>query len=182
MEELKLILPTEEYLDQVWDYREEFLTAGSSMDGSGALRRSGTAEEWLVKVRLQADPATVPEGRVQATQFLTVRALDNRLVGMLQVRHTLDNYLRKFAGHIGYSIRPSERKKGYATEQLRQALVWCREELGLSRVLITCFDTNEASRRTILGAGGVYEGADYEPDEKEMIERYWIDLGGKSHE
>ncbi len=182
MDELKLILPTEDYLDQVWDYRRECLEAGSSMDGCGALRRSETAEEWLVKVRLQADPATVPEGRVQATQFLTVRASDNRLVGMLQVRHTLDDYLRKFAGHIGYSIRPSERRKGCATEQLRQALIYCKEELGLPRVLITCLDDNEASRRTILSQGGVYDGTVYEPEDQEMLERYWINLEEKGHE
>ncbi len=182
MEELKLIIPTEEDLDQVWDYRRECLEVGSSLDGCGPLRRPASAEEWLVKVRLQADPATVPEGRVQATQFLAVRVSDGRLVGMLQVRHALDDYLRKFAGHIGYSIRPSERKKGYAKEQLRQALIYCREKLGLSRVLITCYDTNEASRRTILSQGGVYDGTVYEPDEDKNLERYWIKLGGKNHE
>ncbi len=182
MEELKLILPTEEYLGQVWDYRRECLEAGSSMDGCGPLRRSETAEEWLAGVRAYMDPTTMPADKVQATQFLTVRVSDGRLVGMLQVRHTLNDYLRKFAGHIGYSVRPSERRKGYATEQLRQALIWCREELGLSRALITCYDTNEASRRTILSQGGVYDGTVYEPDRDKNLERYWIDLEEKDHE
>lgn len=182
MDELKLIIPTEEYLDQVWDYRRECLEAGSSLDGCGPLRRPASAEEWLVKVRLQADPATVPEGRVQATQFLAVRISDGRLVGMLQARHTLDDYLRKFAGHIGYSVRPSERRKGYAKEQLRQALAYCKETLGLPRVLITCLDNNEASRRTILSAGGVFDGTAYEPNDQEILERYWINLGEKDHE
>lgn len=182
MEELKLVIPTEEYLPQVWDYRRECLEAGSSMDGCGSLRRCETAEDWLAEVHRQTDPATVPEGRVQATQFLTVRVSDGRLVGMLQVRHTLNDYLRQFAGHIGYSVRPSERRKGYAKEQLRQTLVWCREKLGLPRVLITCLDNNEASRRTIQSQGGVYDGTVYEPEDKEMLERYWIDLGGSGHE
>ncbi len=176
MEPLKLILPTGNYLDQVWDYRRECLDADSSMDGCGPLRRSETAEDWLAGVRAYMDPATVPEGKVQATQFLTVRVLDGRLVGMLQARHTLNDYLRQFAGHIGYSVRPSERRKGYATEQLRQALIYCKEELGLSRVLITCYDTNEPSRRTILGAGGVFDGTAYEPDRDKTLERYWITL------
>ncbi len=182
MEELKLIIPTEEYLGQVWEYRRECLEAGSSMDGCGGLRRRESGEAWLAQIRLFADPATVPPGRIQATQLLAVRVSDNRLVGMLNVRHELDDYLLQFAGHIGYSVRPSERRKGYATEQLRQALIWCKEELGLSKVLITCNDTNEPSRRTILTNGGVFDGTSYEPDEKETVERYWIDLGGSGHE
>jgi len=182
MEELKLILPTEEYLGQVWDYRRECQEADSSMDGCGPLRRSETAEEWLAGVRAYMDPATVPEGKVQATQFLTVRVSDGKLVGMLQVRHTLNDYLRQFAGHIGYSVRPSERRKGYAKEQLRQTLIWCKEKLGLDRVLITCYDTNEASRRTILSAGGVFDGTAYEAERDKTLERYWIDLGGSGCE
>ena len=112
----------------------------------------------------------------RSTQFLTVREADNKLVGMLQVRHTLNDYLRQFGGHIGYSVRPSERRKGYATEQLRQGLLWCREELGLDKVMITCYDTNEPSRRTILKAGGIYEGTAPEPDTGRKLERYWVAL------
>ncbi len=176
MEPINLILPTEDYLDQVWAYRHECLDADSAMDGCGPLRFSESAEQWLAGVRSYMDPATVPEGKVQATQFLTVREADNRLVGMIQVRHTLNDYLRNFAGHIGYSVRPSERRKGYATEQLRLTLPFCRETLGLEQVLITCYTSNEGSRRTILSAGGVYESTVHEPDRNVDLERYWITL------
>ena len=176
MDAIKLILPSEEYLDQVWAYRRECREADSSMDGCGTLTWVDTPEQWLADVRAYLDPTTVPEGKVQATQFLTVRESDGRLVGMIQVRHRLNEYLEQFGGHIGYSVRPSERRKGYAKEQLRLALTFCKETLGLDRVLITCKTTNEGSRRTILSVGGVYENTVHEPDRGVDLQRYWVAL------
>ena len=176
MEKLKLIQPTPEYLPQVWAYRQECLDVGSSMNGCGPMKKKQTAEEWLKETELYTDPATLPEGKVLATQFITVRESDNKLVGMIQVRHYFNEYLEKYAGHIGYSVRPSERRKGYATQQLRQALVWCKEELGLEKVLITCLTGNEGSRKTILKCGGVYDGTVHEPEGNKDLERYWISL------
>ena len=176
MGELRLVLPTLEYGEQVMAFKQECLDIGSSMDGCGPLRRSNTAAEWLEDALSDTDPATLREGRVLATNFITVRQSDNTLVGMLQVRHYLNDYLKQFGGHSGYSIRPSERRKGYAKEQLRQALVWCKEELKLDKVLITCLTDNEASRRTILGAGGVYDGTVHEEEQNIDLERYWITL------
>ncbi len=172
---LKLVLPTLAYLDQIAGYRREFLEMGGSMDGAGPLRKMADPADWLESVERHAHRETVPEGRVQSTQFLAVREADDRLVGMIQVRHYFNAYLEKYAGHIGYSVRPSERRKGYAKEMLRQCLPYCRE-IGLMRVMIACNDNNEASRRTILANGGVYEKTVYEPDEKVNLEQYWITL------
>ena len=87
----------------------------------------------------------------------------------------LNQMLAAYGGHIGYSVRPSERRKGYAARMLREVLPFCRQ-LGLSRVLITCTPDNEASRRVILSAGGVYESTVFEADRNRELERYWIDL------
>ena len=164
MDTIKLVLPAEGFLGQAWDYRRECEAADSDMDGCGPIDTSESARQWLADTRAYADPATVPEGKVQATQFLAVRASDGRLVGMIQIRHYFNEYLEKYAGHIGYSVRPSERRKGYAKEMLRLALPYCKS-IGLDRVLIACEPGNPASRRTILANGGVYECTVHEPGE-----------------
>ncbi|MBQ7670583.1 MAG: GNAT family N-acetyltransferase [Clostridia bacterium] len=173
--ELMLIEPTEEYLNEVASYKREFLDAGDSMDGAGPLRRSETPEEWLRLVRSFKDPETVPEKWVASTQFICVRESDRRIVGMIQVRHTLNDFLRRVAGHIGYSVRPSERGRGYAKWMLKNVLPYCRS-IGLDRVMVSCGTENEASRRTILANGGVFDGTALDERENMTVERYWIDL------
>ena len=173
--DLMFTQPSMAYADEVRAYRQEFLDAGDSMDGTGPLRRNPDPAAWLRAVEAYLDPATVPPGLVQATQFICVRQSDGRVLGMLQVRHTLNDYLKNYAGHIGYSVRPSERRKGYAKWMLRQGLAFCRS-IGLSRVMISCEPENEGSRRTILSCGGVYDSTVHEPEEDIDLERYWIDL------
>jgi len=175
MDSLRLLQPAASYARQVSEYRQEFLDAGDSMDGTGPLRRFADPLEWMAEVERYRRRETVPEGLVEATQFLCVREADDRLVGMIQIRHRFNEYLEKYAGHVGYSVRPSERRKGYAGRMLGLALPCCRA-LGLKRVLISCHDFNEASRRTILANGGVYESTVQLPDGGGMLERYWIEL------
>jgi len=175
METWRLVRPTEAHLNEVRAYREAFLAAGDSMDGTGPLRRCEDPMEWLRRIRSYEDPATVPEGLVLATQYLCIREEDGAVLGMLQLRHYLNEYLEKYAGHIGYSVRPDARRKGVAKWMLREVLPICRT-LGLEKVMIACVTDNEASRRTILANGGVYDRTVYEPDDKEWLEQYWITL------
>ena len=165
--------PTKEYSEQIQAYRKEFLDSGDSMDGTGGLRNFDDPQDWINYLNKHKDPQMIPEGRVPSTQFIFVREEDQKIVGMIDIRHFLNDYLEKFGGHIGYSVAPSERRKGYATQMLRAALPAC-QELGISKVLITCIKENEGSRRTILKNGGVYESTVYEPDENVFLERYWI--------
>lgn len=175
MEDFPLVRPTSIYADQISEFRQEFLDAGSSMDGTGPLRRMDNPEEYIKACKDCEDPATVPSRFVPATQFFFIRKRDNRLVGMIQVRHCFNDYLETFGGHIGYSVRPSERQKGYAKEMLKTTLPYC-QKIGLEKVLITCIDGNTGSEKTILANGGVYESTVYEPAEKVNLKRFWITL------
>lgn len=175
MEEMILIKPTLEYSAQIFDYRQEFLDAGDSMDGCGPLRRCENPKEYLEICKQYENPNTIPENLVVSTQFLFVRKCDNKIVGMLQVRHYFNEYLEKYAGHIGYSVRPSERQKGYAKQMLKAALPFCKE-IGIDNILISCIEGNVASEKTIIANGGVYESTVFEPNHDANLKRFWIKI------
>ena len=172
---MMLIEPTLEYGEQIRAYRQEFVDSGDSMDGTGGLIKFDDPQEWIDFLAKHKNPETLPEGRVPATQLIFVREEDRKIIGMIDIRHYLSEYLEKYGGHIGYSVAPSERLKGYATQMLKATLPVCKK-LGIDKVLITCIKGNEGSKRTILNNGGVYETTVYEPDEKVKLEKYWITL------
>ena len=143
-----LVEPSEIYAEQIREYRQDFLDTNCSMDGCGPLRKCEDPFTYISECEKCTAQDTLPEGLVIATQFFYVRKADNRLVGMIQVRHYFNDYLSKFGGHIGYSIRPSERKKGYATLQLKLVLDKLKE-LNINQALITCRENNIASKKTM---------------------------------
>ncbi len=171
---LKLVFPDTRYKEEIKSYRDEFLTHGEHMHGGVGLHDSETIEHWLLACSENQDERTVHKGRVPNTVFL---ALDEneRLVGMINIRHRLNDYYEKYGGHIGYGVRPSERGKGYAKQMLAFALVEA-SKLGLEKVLITCSTHNVASAKTIRHNGGIFESEVFDPHDQTMTERYWIAL------
>ena len=173
-ERLALVPPDESWAAAVWDYRAEFEEVGEVLVGNADWGEAADLTGWLAGLGADSRPDTVRPGRVSADTFLAVRRSDRRLVGMVNIRHALNDYLFRFGGHIGYSVRPTERRKGYAKEMLRLALNKCKG-LKLDRVLVTCDSKNEASVRTIRANGGALENR--VPEEDGFTDRYWIEVG-----
>lgn len=117
---------------------------------------------------------TEQDGRVPDSVFFLFDEERNRLLGAVNIRHYLNDYLFREGGHIGDGIRPSERRKGYATEMIRLALIECRK-LGIDRVLMTCDKENIGSAKSIVRNGGVLEN-EFVNSDGETEQRYWITL------
>lgn len=154
--EICLVRPTIQLKDQALDYREEHFKKGEKViNGSELLDQIENYEEWLLSVTLNTDLKTVDENWVVTDTFFAVRKSDKRIIGVIDLRHTLNDYLKDF-GNCGYSVRPSERKKGYATEMLHQ-LIGVAKEIGMTELQISVEKTNIGSIKVIEKNGGVYE-------------------------
>lgn len=169
---MKLLRPSMEYKEQVLEYKNEFIKNGDDLAGTSYLRNYEDYGEW-VKFVLDNENESTKHSQVTASVFLAVREEDNKLVGIINIRHVLNDYLLNFGGHIGYSVRKDERRKGYAKEMLKMALQECRK-LGMKKVLLTCNADNIASAKTIKSCGGILENEVSE--DGELIQRYWIEL------
>lgn len=176
MNEIKLTKPTIQYGDDIMSFRDELISAGEEdgFDGCGGLQNYTTAEEWLKYLAIMENEETCPDGRVPSDVYIAVRITDNKIVGIIDLRHHINHpILSVWGGHIGYTVRPSERKKGYAKEMLRLNLQNCRNR-GIDKVLLTCDKNNIASEKTIIANGGVFEN-EVEVG-SESIKRFWITL------
>ena len=173
---MKLLYPTMAYRDKAIEYIEEFHQYGSEINGSGGLDRflrESTYEAWLEKVVRDMDIANVPDGKVPALTYFYVREEDDRIVGMVNIRLALNEFLRNEGGHIGYSVRPTERRKHYGTEMLKVALKVC-DVIGIQEVLVSCDKTNVASAGVIQNCGGKLLREFYSEVFHETVQMYGI--------
>lgn len=172
MKDIKLIKPTvelkSEYMDMLKDWKEH----------------NEKPKPWTLKLDTTDFPALIKkledfsrgiglkEGHVENSTYWLVE--NNIIIGAVNIRHRLNEYLLKYDGHIGGGIRPSMRGKGYGNVMLSLALDIVRD-MGMKRVIITCNKGNTASEKVILKNGGVFESEEVE-DNGNIVRRFWIDL------
>ena len=171
--DIKLIEPVvelkSEFLAMVADFKTE---SNDVIDGIGSID-ADDFEESVRWAKEHAKGINLPQGWVAASTYWLI--CRGRIVGTCNLRHHLNDFLRGLGGHIGYAVRPSQRRKDYGRQMLGLALEKARA-LGIERLLVTCGDDNIASARVIEKNGGKL--ADKVPSENREVltRRYWIDL------
>ena len=173
MDDLFLTIPSKEHEAQVMAFREEMQKSGEGFCGCSGLEKTATYDEWLDFDRRFASLGLSP-----ATTYLGIRASDGSLIGMIDLRHELAGVLLKYNGQIGYSVRPSERQKGYASQMLSLVLKEAKK-YGYQRVLVCCNRRNVQSAKVIQKCGGIMENEVIHefspPGRPDYIQRYWIE-------
>ena len=165
MQKLELRRPTIADKETILSMVAEFEEMQSAHDGGFWEKGCFDYEAWLAGNQDMEMGLQLPEGWVPSIQL--VGFAEDEAVGFLNLRLRLNDYLLNQGGHIGYSVRPSARGKGYAKDMLQQGLELARTK-NIEQVLVTCSENNSASRAVIVANGGQLE------DVREGIERYWI--------
>jgi predicted acetyltransferase len=170
MTSLELVRPILTMEREYLDFARDWAKSGEEITPYSARLLGQTFEKWLENTyKIETEPA----GNFVPAHTYFLIGDNQRILGAVNIRHCLNEYLLYFGGHIGYGIRPSERKKGYAKRMLALALPIAKE-LGISRALITCDKENIVSALTIQRNGGVLENE--VPEESRTTQRYWIEL------
>lgn len=172
--DLKLIKPTKalekDFRAAISEFRENGETQIETL-----FSRSGYDMDNYLKLTQQAEAGfALPQGFVPYTTYWSVQD-DQHVIGFCHFRHYLTNPLKIEGGHIGYSVRPSERQKGYGTQQLALMLEACRW-MAFEKVMITCDFDNIASYKIIEANGGVLSGEAISPRTQKRVLHYWINL------
>ena len=168
---LHLVEPAPLYKAAILDAVPELQTIGEWDISPDAF--AARFDDMLGELAAAKDPATAPPGVVPYEDFWLME--DDTWIGLLTLRLRLTEELLHSGGHIGYVVRPSKRRCGYGTVLLRLGLDKARER-GLSRVLLTCNESNTGSRKIIEANGGQFENAVVVEGQADKKLRYWISL------
>lgn len=175
MEKLKHEIPSLSRKEDAISYINEFYEYGSRINGSGKLDDYlDDYEGWLKHLKWQSS-VKPDEEHVPALTYFLVRESDNKIVGMLNIRLTLNNKLKNSGGHIGYGIRPTERKKGYNKINLYLGLKECRKH-GITEAELWYNRSNIGSSSTMKALGGVLSKSVYNEEKNIYIDKYVIDV------
>ena len=174
---IRLVEPDIKYIESFLSVKEELIAVREDKRESSQEIMGATSEnfkEFVQKLEDNKAGINLPDGYVPGSTFWIINE-DNKFIGRVSLRHRLTEQLKIYGGHIGYFVRPSERKKGYASEALSMTLLEARK-LGLKKVLITCDEDNIGSKRTIEKNGGELQDKLKQDNSETILLRHWIDL------
>ncbi len=179
MERFYLEEPSLERKDEIIEYLDEFVKYNSNINGTGSLDKiydGYTFEEALERcLNMKNEWYAKSINRVPGKTFLLIRKDDNKIVGTINIRWNLSEKMLKFGGHIGYGIRPTERRKGYNKIQLYLVLLEA-QKLNLDKVMLDCSVDNLGSDKTIKALGGILERCELDEADNTMTNVYWINV------
>ena len=172
-------IPSLERKNEIIEYLDEFVKYGSDINGSGSLDKiydGYTFEEALDRcLKMEDEEYAKSVGRCQGRTFLLIRENDNKIVGTINVRWNLNEAMLRFGGHIGYGIRPTERRKGYNKINLYLGMLEAKK-VGLEKVMLDCDVNNLGSDKTLKALGGKLERTEVDPSDGILTNVYWFNV------
>ena len=179
MEKFYLEIPSIERKEEIIEYLGEFVKYKSNINGTGSLDKiyeGYTFEEALDRcLKMENEEYAKSVNRCPGKTFLLIREDDNRIVGSINVRWNLNEAMLKFGGHIGYGIRPTERRKGYNKINLYLGMIEAKK-IGLDKVMLDCDVNNLGSDKTLKALGGTLERTEVDPSDGVLTNVYWFDV------
>ena len=179
MERFYLERPSIKRKEEIIEYINEFVKYNSNINGTGSLDKileGYTFEQALERCfNIENEEYAKNIGRCPGKTFLLIRENDNKIVGSINVRWNLNEAMLQFGGHIGYGIRPTERRKGYNKINLYLGLIEA-QKLGLDKVVLACDVNNIGSDRTLQALGGVLKRCEIDPSDGILTNVYWFDV------
>lgn len=165
--------------DEIVDYINEFVEYNSDINGTGSLDLilEGYSIEQSIERCLNMENKEYAEsvGRCQGKTLLLIRENDNKIVGTINIRWNLNEAMLRFGGHIGYGIRPTERRKGYNKINLYLGMIEAKK-LGLEKVMLDCDVNNLGSDRTLKALGGELVRTEVDPQDGILTNVYWFNV------
>lgn len=175
-DELLFVEPSMTYANEIKAYRQEMLDAKSSFDGCYCLKRMEDMEEYVHHCTVWSNPRRpINRSGTWGNVIIAIRKSDGKMVGCFQAHNVLSERMSLYTGNVGYSVRPSERRKGYATRLLAKAKDFLAS-FGLEEICVACIPENEGSKKTILANGGKYMETVYLEEDGVYLDRYSIRL------
>ncbi|MBQ6494682.1 MAG: GNAT family N-acetyltransferase [Bacilli bacterium] len=179
MDKFYLERPSIDRKEEIIDYINEFVKYKSNINGTGQLDKflnGYTFEETLERdLNMENKEYALQNGRCPGKTFLLIRESDNKIVGTINLRWDLNERLLRFGGHIGYGIRPTERRKGYNKINLYLGLIEAKK-IGLDNVMLDCDVNNIGSDKTLKALGGKLERKEINPYDGVLTNVYWFNV------